>query len=197
MKLYRCVGSCNTLNDLSNKVCIPNKTEDLNLSVFNIITEINESKTLTKYISCEHKSRFDGIKCNSYQLWNNDKCRCECKKRHVFEEDYVWNSVICSCENNKHLAGIMDNSAIICHEVIDADAEGKSNDEAKTNDIGTNFNEKKATCKTQKFYISLAFLIVTIELLIIVIIYCCLIKYRAKQLSSFHYTDNELRKVLY
>ena len=68
MKLYRCVGSCNTLNDLSNKVCIPNKTEDLNLSVFNIITEINESKTLTKYISCEHKSRFDGIKCNSYQL---------------------------------------------------------------------------------------------------------------------------------
>ena len=91
----------------------------------------------------------------------------------------------------------MDNSAIICHEVIDADAEGKSNDEAKTNDIGTNFNEKKATCKTQKFYISLAFLIITIELLIIVIIYCCLIKYRAKQLSSFHYTDNELRKVLY
>ena len=26
-----CVGSCNTLNDLSNKVCVPNKTEDLNL----------------------------------------------------------------------------------------------------------------------------------------------------------------------
>ena len=29
VKLYRCVGSCNTLNDLSNKVCVPNKTEDL------------------------------------------------------------------------------------------------------------------------------------------------------------------------
>ena len=24
VKLDRCVGSCNTLNDLSNKVCIPN-----------------------------------------------------------------------------------------------------------------------------------------------------------------------------
>ena len=24
-KLDRCVGSCNTLNDLSNKVCVPNK----------------------------------------------------------------------------------------------------------------------------------------------------------------------------
>ena len=38
----RCVGSCNSLNDLSNKVCVPNKTEDLNLSVFNMITGINE-----------------------------------------------------------------------------------------------------------------------------------------------------------
>ena len=41
VKLDRCVGSCNTLNDLSNKVCDPDKTDDLNLSVFNMITEIN------------------------------------------------------------------------------------------------------------------------------------------------------------
>ena len=27
VKLDRCVGSCNTLNDLSNKVCVLNKTE--------------------------------------------------------------------------------------------------------------------------------------------------------------------------
>ena len=60
VKLERCVVSFNTLNDLSNKVCIPNKTEDLNLSVFNMITGINESKTLIKHISCECKCRFDG-----------------------------------------------------------------------------------------------------------------------------------------
>ena len=41
VKLNRCAGSCNTLNDLSNKVCVPNKTEDLNESMFNIITGIN------------------------------------------------------------------------------------------------------------------------------------------------------------
>ena len=45
VKLDRCVGSCNTLNDLSNKVRVSNKTEDLNLSVFNMITGINESET--------------------------------------------------------------------------------------------------------------------------------------------------------
>ena len=60
VKLDRCVGSCNTLNDLSNKVCVPNKTEDLNLSMFNMITGINESKTLTKHISCKCKCKFDG-----------------------------------------------------------------------------------------------------------------------------------------
>ena len=38
VKLDRCVGSCNTLNDSSNKVFVPDKTEDLNLSMFNMIT---------------------------------------------------------------------------------------------------------------------------------------------------------------
>ena len=40
VNLDRCVGSCNTLNDLSNTVCVPNKIKDLNL--FNMPTGINE-----------------------------------------------------------------------------------------------------------------------------------------------------------
>ena len=71
-----CIGRCNTLNDLSNKVCVPNKTKDLNLSLFNKITDINESKTLTKHISCESKCKLDGRKCNAGQWWNKDKCQC-------------------------------------------------------------------------------------------------------------------------
>ena len=38
VNVKRCVESCNTLNDLSNKICVPNQAEDLNLSVFNVIT---------------------------------------------------------------------------------------------------------------------------------------------------------------
>ena len=95
VKLDTCAESCNTLNDLSNKVYVPNKKEDLNLSVFNIITRINESKTLTKHISYECKCKCYGRNCNSDQWWNNDKCQCECKKRHVCEKDYVWNSPTC------------------------------------------------------------------------------------------------------
>ena len=48
VKLDKCVRCFNALNDLSNKVCVPNKTEDLNLIVFNKITGINKSKSLTK-----------------------------------------------------------------------------------------------------------------------------------------------------
>ena len=40
VKLDRCAGSCNTLNDWSNNVCVPNKEEDLNLSIFKMITRI-------------------------------------------------------------------------------------------------------------------------------------------------------------
>ena len=42
VNLDRCVPSCNTLNDLSNEVCVPNKTGDLNISIFKLITGTNE-----------------------------------------------------------------------------------------------------------------------------------------------------------
>ena len=64
VKFDRYFESCNTLNNLSTKICVPNKTEDLNLSsMFNMITEINESKILTKHMSYECKCEFDGRKC--------------------------------------------------------------------------------------------------------------------------------------
>ena len=73
-----------------------------------MITEINKLKTLTKDISCKCKCKFDGKKSNSDQWRNNDKCRCECKKRHVCEKNYIWNPSTCNVKNAKYLAGIMD-----------------------------------------------------------------------------------------
>ena len=94
---------------MSNKVYTPNKTEDLNLSVFNRITGINESKTL-KHISC--KCKFDGRKCNSDQKSNSDKCWCECRKHCICEKDYIWNPAICSYKHCKYLASIIDDSVM-------------------------------------------------------------------------------------
>ena len=67
VKLDRCFGSYDTLNDVCNKASILNKTKNLNLSVFNMITSTNESKKLTNHVSCKCKCRFDRKKCNSNQ----------------------------------------------------------------------------------------------------------------------------------
>ena len=69
--------------------------------------------------------------------------------------------VTCNCENGKYLVSIIDDSTIICDEVIKSYQE-----EIKT--IPTNFNEKKVTFKRQNFYILIAFLLITIALLITV-----------------------------
>ena len=95
---------------------------------------------------------------NSDQWWNYDKCRCECKISHVCGKDYVWNPAKPNCKNEMYLASIMDDLAIMLDEVIDS-----YNDQ-------TNFNEKKL----------LAFLLITIALLIAVSIYSYLIKYGEK-----------------
>ena len=55
-----------------------------------MITGINESKTLTKYISWWCKCKVDGRKCNSNQ---------ECKTINVDAgtKTYIWNPALCSC----------------------------------------------------------------------------------------------------
>ena len=105
-----------------------------------MITGINESKTLTKHISCKCKCKFNGRKFNSDQWWNNDKCQCECKKHHICEKDYIRNPATCSCEDGKYLASIMDDSAITCDKII--------KEETKT--VTTNFNGKKTTLSLKK-----------------------------------------------
>ena len=115
VNLDNCVGRCDTRNDLFNKVCLLNTTEDLNLSIFNMITEINESETLTKHISYKCKRKFDAKKLNSSQNQNDNKCRCVCKypkERCVCDKDYIWNPVTCSCKNDYYLASIIDDSVI-------------------------------------------------------------------------------------
>ena len=75
--------------------------------MFNKITGINESKTLTKVI------------CNLDQSWNNNKCQFKCRKRHVCGKDHIWNPATCSCEYEKYLVSIMDDSAVMCDKVIE------------------------------------------------------------------------------
>ena len=102
-----------------------------------MVTRMNDSKILTKDISCECKCRFHGKICNSEQRLNNNKCWCECKKHHVCEKDYMWNPATCTFENGKYLASFMNDLTITYDEIIDAKAKS-NNEEVKT--ILANFN---------------------------------------------------------
>ena len=102
-----------------------NKTKDLNIHVFDMITGKHESKVLTKDIPCKCKCRFDGRKCNFHQKRNNDKCRCQCKKHHICEKDYIWNPATCSCQNGKYLASIIDDSVSTYDEIIEKKSSNK------------------------------------------------------------------------
>ena len=56
--------------------------------------------------------------------------------------------------------------------------------------------KKNVTCKTKKLYILLAFLLIAIAMLMVVTIYCYLIKCQAKKkhLLPYHITNTKLLK---
>ena len=48
ISLDQCSGNCDFVDDLSIKICVSSKTKDINVKVFNMITNITEAKTLVK-----------------------------------------------------------------------------------------------------------------------------------------------------
>ena len=55
ISLDECSGSCNSVKDLSTKICVPSQTKDVNTKAFNMIANRNEGKTLIKHISFDCK----------------------------------------------------------------------------------------------------------------------------------------------
>ena len=54
-----------------------NKKQDINIKVFNIVTNKNEAKTMTKHISCDSRCLFNNTACDSNQKWNNETYQYE------------------------------------------------------------------------------------------------------------------------
>ena len=69
--LDKCGASYKYVGDLYTKICFPSKTKDVNVKVFNMITNKNEAKTIIKHVSCGCKCKFNSINCISNQKWNN------------------------------------------------------------------------------------------------------------------------------
>ena len=80
IKINKCKGSCNTINDPYAKIFVPNNIKNTNVKVFNLMSRTNETRHIEWHKTCKCKSRLDVSVCNNKQRWNEDKCRCKCKQ---------------------------------------------------------------------------------------------------------------------
>ena len=80
IKINKCKGSCNTINDPYAKICVPNNIKNANVKVVNQMSRTNETRHIKWHKTCKCKCRLDASVCNNKQRWNEDKCRCECKE---------------------------------------------------------------------------------------------------------------------
>ena len=55
----------------SQKFVFQKNPKDINVKTFNMITNKNEAKAMTKHISFDCKCKFNRTICNSNQKWNN------------------------------------------------------------------------------------------------------------------------------
>ena len=64
IRLDKCTGSCNAV---SPKICVPKETKDINVKVFNVKTNKNETKATKKHVFCHSECKFNSMSSNSDQ----------------------------------------------------------------------------------------------------------------------------------
>ena len=88
---------------------MPDIVKNVNVKVFNLLARINESKQMIWHETCKCICRLTSTVCNERQIWNKDKCQCECREdlisKLTCEKGCLWNPSTCACECDK-LCGV-------------------------------------------------------------------------------------------
>ena len=64
IKTRKCSGSCNNSNNPNAKLCVPDIVKKLNVKVFNLMSETNETRHIEWHETCTCICRLDGRVCN-------------------------------------------------------------------------------------------------------------------------------------
>ena len=75
IKINKCCGNCNNINDLHARICTLDIVKNLNVKVFNLMTLANETRYIKRHETCKCICKLDKIIFNSKQRWNKDKCK--------------------------------------------------------------------------------------------------------------------------
>ena len=65
IKINKCSGSCNNINDLYAKPCIPGVVKGINVQIFNLMSRTNETRYTRWHETCRCKCRLDASVCNN------------------------------------------------------------------------------------------------------------------------------------
>ena len=80
IKINKCIGNCNNIDNPYAKICVPDLRKNLNVKIFNLMSRSNETRFIEWHEKCKCECRLDAIICNNKQRWNKNKCRCEYKE---------------------------------------------------------------------------------------------------------------------
>ena len=67
IKINRCNGNCNNINDPYARICVPDIVKNLNVKVFNLMSKTNETNSIEWHESCKCICRLNAIVCNNKQ----------------------------------------------------------------------------------------------------------------------------------
>ena len=121
IKINKCSGNCNNINNPYAKICVPDVIKDLNVKVFNLMSRNNETRFIKWHEKCKCKCRLDVIVCNIKQRWNKNKCKCECKEligKGICDKGFIWNPSYCQyqCDKNCDFGEYLDYENCKCRK---------------------------------------------------------------------------------
>ena len=67
VKINRCSGNCNSINDPYSRSCVPDVVKNLNVKVFNLMSRTNETRSIKSHETCKCICRLNKIICNNKQ----------------------------------------------------------------------------------------------------------------------------------
>ena len=114
IKVNKCSGSCNNVNNPYAKLCVPDVVKNINVKVFNLMPRSNQTKHIELQKTCKCKCRSNSSVCINKQRWNESKCRCECRElvnKKRCDKEFFWNP----SKNSKNI----EENEMIYNETLD------------------------------------------------------------------------------
>ena len=122
IKVNKCSGSCNNINNPYAKLCVPDIMKNINVGVINLMSRINKTRHIIWHETCKCICRLSASVCNNRQTWNEDKWRCECKgliDKGICDKGFIWNPSNCECECECGIGEYLDYKNCVCRKFID------------------------------------------------------------------------------